>query len=178
MSNILNKNIVIISFLIVFLLLYKFLGKNEIDKTFKNFTPINISNSFFNKLPLENNQDDFLLILFKLDDCPLCLFEAEYWGQFTSKNNHVKIIGISNAGNQAKLNEFIDEYGLSFTIYNDKEYFNGVLDFLDSINIESKTPIKLFIQNSKLIAVEKGIKDIDKQNKFVQRANKIFNNLN
>ncbi|MEW6456710.1 MAG: TlpA disulfide reductase family protein [Acidobacteriota bacterium] len=114
-----------------------------------------------------------ILIFFTLEDCPICLYEAEFWGKASQKftEKEVKLIGITAEKEKEKILRFYKEYGLSFTILYDE---NGhlkdrILSIKSMLKIGLYTPFKIFINTQKIIHVEGPSKDLYQQRGFPDR---------
>lgn len=123
-----------------------------------------------------------ILIFFSLSDCSICLFEAEYWGVVDKSFNKldVKVWGISQTGNNEKIEKFRKEYNISFPILYDGKA-NLKKKFL-SIKAISKmniyTPFKIFLTSQKkIVKIEGATKNIEDQSKFPERVLLLLKNL-
>jgi len=137
--------------------------------------PLNLN---ITNLDLQSQTKSKLLIMFTLNDCPLCLFEAQNWGIAAEKlKDNVDFIGVTKDDTtNNKISDFIDEYKLNFVIYRNRKIFNELKTLLSSNGYNYNTPLKLFInKNCKIMAIEKGTKNLEKQKMFVNRVRSIFN---
>lgn len=131
-------------------------------------------------LKINNSYKCRLIILFTLMDCPICLYESEYWGLAAKEyRENLSVVGITKQSNEDKLNEFINEYGLTFPIYVDNDLFQSIEYYLKKNNFVFATPVKLFIDNNyNLVAVEGGTKEINKHSLFLKRVEKVLEFIN
>lgn len=172
-----KRNLVITSlFLVLLFLITWFNIKNEKEKKHLIILekPIKLQDTIMRwKNDIHVNR---VYILFSLNDCPLCLYEAEFWGKTQQKyNKNLTVIGITNETNELKLSQFIEEYKLDFKIYRSVSLFNDIITFMKNEGFILNTPIKLFInKRNEIIAIEKGTKDISTQRLFTSRIQQIF----
>jgi len=126
-----------------------------------------------------NKNNDRLIILFTLEDCSLCLFEAEYWGAAHGSHDvQLNMIGITQELDDNILSEFITEYGLHFPIARNGGLFEFIVDYLYENEFSLVTPIKLFVNSkNELIAIEGPTKNIEAQKNFPERIAAVFHSL-
>ncbi len=119
-----------------------------------------------------------LVILFTLEDCPICLFEARYWAQVAEEfKDKVAVVGITKPDLDIK--NFINEYGIKFKILEDANLFEKICNLLRSQGFKCITPIKMFINsNNKVIAIEGGTKIEAEQRLFKERVNGFLETIN
>lgn len=116
-----------------------------------------------------------IVIFFSLSDCPICLFEAEFWGKISQMYNDkmIKIIGITDTENNDNIETFCNEYSLSFPIVYDKNSHYKAL-ILSNKNISKMnlhTPFKIFVDSHRrILLIEKANKNIEKQKQFVDKV--------
>lgn len=115
-----------------------------------------------------------LVILFRLEDCPICLFEARYWAQVAEEfRDKVVVVGITKPDSNIK--NFINEYGIKFKILEDVNLFEKICNLLRSHGFKCITPIKIFIDsNNRVIAIEGGTKIEAEQRLFKERVNGVL----
>lgn len=115
-----------------------------------------------------------LYILFSLDDCPICLFEAEWW-QFSFEHFDPKVIhviAIVHTDASEKIRKFARDYRISFPILLDPEG-KVTSAFRRVIPSESRNlpgPIKLLTDSSGgVLYCEPGTKNMDEHRAFFDR---------
>ena len=115
-----------------------------------------------------------LVILFTLQDCPICLFEARYWS-LVSEELKDKIITVGITIPNKNVLDFVNEYNLKFKIYQGKDLFSKVCALIKKHRIACITPLKIFINSDNyVIAIEGGTKEEVKQRLFRERVYSIF----
>lgn len=124
--------------------------------------------------------DDFekprVLIVFAGDDCPLCMLEADYWGQTNARyQDRVAFVGLSLGWPPEDLAILTKEYALSFPIRQDQTLYTEIEQWLRRRDIPLKTPMKLYIDDdNRLVGYEYGNKIEDDQKSFPERVADIF----
>lgn len=122
-----------------------------------------------------------ILIFFTFQDCPSCLFEAEFWS-YTAKMfaDDVKFIGIVNEKNDEYISSFIEEYDISFPIIIDDNDIlkNNILSLKDISDKGIITPFKIFITNHHIFHIEGPSKNLDRQENFSERVLRLLEKIN
>ncbi len=89
-----------------------------------------------------------VLIFFTLEDCPACLYEAEFWGEAAQvfDRSDVGLWGITTEKDRNRIQEFISEYQLSFPIFLDKggKLKEKILSIAADLKMHMDTPYKDF----------------------------------
>ncbi len=119
-----------------------------------------------------------ILIFFTLEDCPACLFEAEFWGQASQKfeNDKVKFIGITSEENGERVSRFCNAYKILFPILYDKN--EDLKNKISSkLNIKVITPFKIFVSHNKIILYESPTKNAQEQREFINRVDNLVTSL-
>jgi peroxiredoxin len=115
-----------------------------------------------------------LYILFSLDDCPICLFEAEGWQQAYERFPPTKlfVVGITQTTALEKLSRFRRDYRIAFPILQDPtgNVTSAFHRILSGETGKLPGPIKLIADSSRrIIYYEFGTKDMKEQNAFYDR---------
>jgi len=110
-----------------------------------------------------------IVFVFSLDDCPLCLFEAQYWGAAMNEFGD-QVFGLAVVPEKTQeIYDFGQEYGLSIKTKSD--VWLQLSDFLSEHDIKFSTPMKIFIDKTNHIRViEYGTKDMNRHPEFIDRA--------
>lgn len=123
-----------------------------------------------------------IMIFFNLEDCPLCLFEAEFWGEVSHlyPGKEVSLWGITTKKDPVKLREFMESYRISFPILFDKDgsFKERILSCGDIARMNIISPFKVFInRNHEIFYIEGPTKETEKQELFTERVGKLLNDL-
>ncbi len=122
-----------------------------------------------------------VLIFFSFEDCPLCLFEAEFWGKAAQvfPKRGIKFIGITWEREKGKLSRFCQQYNLRFPILYDENgrLKNRISSILYSSKNKSITPFKIFVSRHKIIGYEGPTKNYDEQKNFPLRILSLLNKI-
>jgi len=115
-----------------------------------------------------------LVLLFTFDDCPLCLHEAQFWGDVSvNYEGYLDTIIVCRPSEEGTAKDFMAEYGLIGTVRTD--LFRHLVDFLGEHDIDVQTPMKLIVNpDSDLVAIEYGNKDPDVQESFAERVEQLL----
>ena len=115
-----------------------------------------------------------ILIFFALEDCPVCLYEAEFWGKVSNSLNkeHVKFVGITSEKDIMKILRFCKEYGLTFPILYDREgrVRDKILSIREISRLNISTPFKIFAHSNRILQVEGPNKNLQKQSQLQKRV--------
>lgn len=108
-----------------------------------------------------------VLILFSLDDCGLCLQEAEYWSKAdVLLGDRCELVGITDY-DSASLTDFIREYQINFRVIKDSTLYRKVL----AVVPHEKSPAKVFVSpGGEILSIEGPMKDRTDQESFLQRV--------
>jgi peroxiredoxin len=119
-----------------------------------------------------------ILIFFTLDDCPACLFEAEFWSKAYQKfsGKDVRFIGVTPEKDGNKILRFCKEYNISFPILYDEngKLMDKVASSLSYLQHKPVTPFKIFVIEQKIISYEGPTKDPVQQRKFGDRIYRLL----
>ena len=114
-----------------------------------------------------------LLILFSADDCPICLFEAEYWEEVHRESPGIQVIGLTN-GSADFCDKFIQDTGIRFPVYRHPALFRAVLERTLTIHPRGQTPLKLLLdENRSVIYAESGTKDVERHQSLRRRIQNV-----
>jgi peroxiredoxin len=180
--------------MIVLLIWWSFIDKDNYRKSkeilsnpiFTDASEIYLSNPRFNPETDTISWHKYqmtLLIFFSLDDCAICLYEAEYWAEVSKifSTDKINIIGITNTPDKTKLSDFQSEYGITFPVLFDHNFKYKVTlmnAIYEKLNIDIQTPFKLIINsNWKLLYIEPATKNFERQKEFLQRVRKMYDSL-
>lgn len=114
-----------------------------------------------------------VLIFFNLEDCPACLYEAEFWGEAAQvfSRSDVGFWGITTEKDRNRIQEFISEYQISFPIFMDKDgkLKEKILSTDTAFKMAIATPFKVFVnRNLEIIRIEGPKKDVEEQKLFLE----------
>lgn len=123
-----------------------------------------------------------ILIFFNLEDCPICLFEAEFWGDVSHlyPGKEVSLWGIITNKNPVKMKEFLESYRISFPILFDKHgsLKKRILSCGEIAKMNIISPFKVFVnRNHEIFFIEGPTKEAEKQKLFPERVRKLLNDL-
>jgi peroxiredoxin len=120
-----------------------------------------------------------VLIFFTLEDCPACLYEAEFWGEAAQvfSRSDVGFWGITTEKDRNRIQEFISEYQISFPIFMDKDgkLKEKILSTDTALKMAIATPFKVFVnRNREIIRIEGPKKDVEEQKLFLEIISNIL----
>jgi peroxiredoxin len=120
-----------------------------------------------------------VLIIFTLEDCPACLYEAEFWGEAAQvfSRADVGFWGITTEKDRNRIKEFISEYQLTFPIFFDADgkLKEQLLSIAADLKMRIATPFKVFVNRDReIIRIEGPEKDVEKQRLFLEIVSRIL----
>ncbi len=120
-----------------------------------------------------------VLIFFTLEDCPACLYEAEFWGEAAQafSRTDVSFWGITTEKDRNRIQEFISEYQISIPIFFDEDgkLKKKILSTDAALKMGITTPFKVFVsQNREIIRIEGPKKDVEQQRLFLEIVSRIL----
>lgn len=120
-----------------------------------------------------------VLIFFTLEDCPVCLYEAEFWGEAAQvfRQEDVRFWGITTEKDKNRIQEFTTEYQLTFPIYFDQDgkLKDQILSIADDLKMNITTPFKVFVnRNREVIRIEGPKKNVEEQRLFMEIISRIL----
>jgi peroxiredoxin len=122
-----------------------------------------------------------VLIFFTFEDCPTCLFEAEFWGDTSRlfKEEEVRFFGITTEIDDKDIEMFCREYGMAFPIIKDPTGLikSKILSIKEIAKLKLITPFKIFVGNNEIVHVEGAKKETGEQQQFPARVLELFYRL-
>jgi peroxiredoxin len=120
-----------------------------------------------------------ILIFFTFEDCASCLYEAEFWSEASHffRESDVIILAVTNETKKEIIQEFSNEYRISFPIIIDKDSSlkEKVIPKNEISFTGITTPFKVFLnRNHEIIYVEGPVKDSEKQSLFRERVSRVL----
>lgn len=120
-----------------------------------------------------------VLIFFTFEDCPACLYEAEFWGEAAQvfSRSDVGFWGITTEKDRNRIQEFISEYQISFPIFMDKDgkLKEKIFSTDTALKMAITTPFKVFVnRNREIIRIEGPKKDVEEQKHFLEIISNIL----
>jgi peroxiredoxin len=120
-----------------------------------------------------------ILIFFTLADCPSCLYEAEFWSEASQifHKSDVSFWGVTTGGDRINIQEFLQEYRISFPIIFDKKdsLKEKILSKDEISRMNITTPFKIFVnRNHEIVHIEGSRKDAEQQRLFPVRISQIL----
>jgi peroxiredoxin len=120
-----------------------------------------------------------VLIFFTLEDCPACLYEAEFWGEAAQAFSRADVgfWGITTEKDNSRIQEFISEYHLTFPIYFDTygKFKEKIFSIAADLKIGLATPLKVFVNHGlDIIQIDGPEKNVENHRLFLKKVSKIL----